>query len=812
MTCRRLLLFALILVAPVSAALAQDVVQTEKKVESKAAATKKVLEKAQEEYRTLFKEPKTTLEYWAALSFEVQVGKFDVAAYHLDKLLQQPEKERDEDLLKIEEAEGINTFLRLREVNKWSDNQELNKEAKENVEKLIDTVLAALQKKLSDQQRIAMFIKGLFDPVPEVRNFALVQIKRSKFYAAPLLAETLRNSRGAELAKLKRYILDLDADVLPPMLELLRARDVKDAADVDFRVNLLWLFKQRGEKRAIPYLWHLSAAPQYPAVLRDRGKDTLSYFLEIPVDKLPLAKVALTQLAEKYYQYKVRFPDTTTVAELDNPAKTMVMPGYKLWPLNDRGGISDKWIDLKPDEARLGFGLRYASQALELDKGHLPAQVVYLSFLLEDRFKAKPYDGQLDKLLTERRPPALARLLAKIDIELLSAVLERAMAEHNYAVILPLVDALGERGEVRSALATSSGAPGLLVKALYYPDSRVQYAAARAMLRLPATPAPVASTRIVDVLARFLRTEPAPKVLFVYANDERAAALRKAAKEAKYEADIAATVKDALKMVHKSADYDAIVLDSGIPDGELPFALAELRADSDAGLLPLLLVATDNKKADLTRTAERYNNIFILPSFFVTKGDDLKRELDDAIKFAAAPEGVRKAPADIQPWLQYEVRRAKGQPLSEAERQLFARESLDWFSLMARGELTGYDLKPAEDALLQALTNKDRAAQALYILARFPGAIAQQRLAGILFDADKQPLHAIAAKELNRHIQKHGLVLTKDQIGRLQDMEQRMDVAPEIRVELAVLVGTLRSTAQQTGSRLLGYVPDAPKE
>jgi CheY-like chemotaxis protein len=330
------------------------------------------------------------------------------------------------------------------------------------------------------------------------------------------------------------------------------------------------------------------------------------------------------------------------------------------------------------------------------------------------------------------------------------------------------------------------------------------------MLRLPATPAPVASARIVEVLARFLRTDTAPKILFVYARDQRATELRDAAKAAKYEADVVPTVKEALKALHRSADYDAIVVDSGVPDAELPFALSQLRSDSDAGLLPLLLVATAGKKTDLTRMAERTKNTFVLPSFYVTKGEDLKRELDDAIKFAAAPEGLRKAPQDQQTWLQYEVRRAKGQALDEAERRQFARESLDWFAQMARGELTGYDLKPAQDALLAALTNKDRAAQALYILARFPGSETQQRLAGVLFDADKQPLHAIAAKELNRHIQKHGLVLTKDEITRLLDMEQRMEVAPEVRVELAVLVGTLQATAQQTGARLLGFVPDPP--
>ena len=382
------------------------------------------------------------------------------------------------------------------------------------------------------------------------------------------------------------------------------------------------------------------------------------------------------------------------------------------------------------------------------------------------------------------------------------------MTEHNYQLILPLVDALGERGEFRSAMASSSGAPGLLVKALNYPDNRVQFAAARAILRLPASQAPVASARVVDVLARFLRTGSAGKILFVYVKDQRATELRNAAREAKLESEVAPTVKEAIQLVHQTADYDAIVVDNGVSDAELPFVLSQLRADSDAGLLPLLIVAKAERKEDLARLTEQMPNTFVIPSVYVTKGADLKREVDDAIKFAAAPESVRKAPQDQQQWLRYEVRRSQGQALSEAERQQFGKDALDWFAQMARGELTGYDLKPAESALVQALNNKDRSAQALYIISRFPGSMTQQRLAGILFDADKGHLHVIAAKELNRHIQKYGLVLTADEIARLRDMEQRMDVPPEVRSELAVLVGTLRATAQQTGSRLLEFRPD----
>src|SRR5207245_6830638 len=148
----------------------------------------------------------------------------------------------------------------------------------------------------------------------------------------------------------------------------------------------------------------------------------------------------------------------------------IVMPAQKKWFLDDDGKIKVMPEVMKPDDARFDYGLRYAYQALELDRTYLPAQVVYLSFLLEAEFNRKPYEGQLDKMLAEQRTPALSRLLAKIDLDLVQTTLERAMRDRNVVVMLPLIDTLGERGEVRAALASSGNNPGVLVRALYYPD------------------------------------------------------------------------------------------------------------------------------------------------------------------------------------------------------------------------------------------------------------------------------------------------------------------------------------------------------
>src|SRR5205085_4866284 len=116
-------------------------------------------------------------------------------------------------------------------------------------------------------------------------GFSLFQLLRSKHRAAPVLAEALRTAKPDKVEVLKRALAELDPEIMPPLLELYRARDAKDAAEGRFRLDLLWLAKTRGDKRVADFLWHMSAAPQYPKVVRDQARDTLAYLLDTLPDR-----------------------------------------------------------------------------------------------------------------------------------------------------------------------------------------------------------------------------------------------------------------------------------------------------------------------------------------------------------------------------------------------------------------------------------------------------------------------------------------------------------------------------------------------
>ena len=100
-----------------------------------------------------------------------------------------------------------------------------------------------------------------------------------------------------------------------------------------------------------------------------------------------------------------------------------------------------------------------------------------------------------------------------------------------------------------------------------------------------------------------------------------------------------------MDLLHRSAGHDAIILNDGVPEAELANVLTQLRADGDAGRLPLLLVAAAGKETQMRLAAARTRNAFVLPEVFAVKGPDLKRRLEDAIKWAASPETMRQCAA-----------------------------------------------------------------------------------------------------------------------------------------------------------------------
>ncbi len=750
--------------------------EKEREAEKEKEAFDSLMRKAENEYRRYFKRPEKAREFWAAIKFEISVGKFDLAALHLKHLLQLPAEEADKELVKIQEVEGFSNFLLLQTVRQWSDHPPYQAEAEKNVNILLERMATALERNLSDPARLHAFIKGLDSPSAEVQAYAFAQINRSRDRAAPYLVQALEANIEKPRA-IQDALTRLDPEVIAPILEVLVAKSPVDAADLGVRNVILDVVRARADTRAIPYLWHLAESAQYPGPIRSKARTTLAYLLKMEADALPPAKLPLTDLAEQHYQRKVRFPaprltkqEQKEFAEAHKNQKPVA-----LWQWGAKG-LTRQIVPMS--KALEVYGLRYARQALQLDPAYQSAQIVFLCLLLE-----KTYENELDQFIFTKPSPALANLLGSIDAEVLLAVLDRGLRDGNVPVILAAAQLLGDRGETR-AVRVTPGSGQNLIRALSFPDRRVQFVAAESVLRLPGAAPRAGATRVVDVLRRLVAAGDAPKMLVAYAAQAKAKELRTAMKGAGYDAVFAANIKEAFAHLHKSADYDAVMLYTP-PAADVPHLLSQLRSDSDVGRLPILLVAPKGEQDAFEKMAQKQPYVAVL--------SEAQAGAEAEVKDAVAGLGARSA----------------GAPLSAKERKELTRASLNHLYRMAVGEMPGYDLRPAQDAVQQAIRSEELGLKAVETLGRIAGQDNQQRLALTALDAAHK-LRYPAAVELNRHMQRYGLLLSNQQISAVQTAFRNPQEDAKIKAQLALVLGALHPSAAQTGTSIQQFQADPP--
>jgi CheY-like chemotaxis protein len=719
----------------------------------KGDAKKEELKKAEDEYRTFFKRPENAMEFWAAMNFEIGVGKFDLALEYLKGFMGKDPKTRspavtDQELVDIESAEGMSTFLRLLQI------PQLREEAKP----LLERVNAAIKKHLGDPARIAKYIKNL-SATPEERAYAIIELRRSGPLAVPQLVEALQATQGAtEHPKILSVFTELGKNIVPP---LLAALDIDDPA---LRLELLQILRQRADKNAVPYLWFMSASPQESDLIRKTAAEMLSFFLSTPIGDLPSAKVALTREAERYYQHQVTFspPNQPVVWYFDKEKKQILSR------------------TVTASEAEEFYGLRFAGQALELDPSYVPAQVVYVSLALEKGFERAGLDQPLEK-----GAPAVKEVLKVVNPSLIEAVLDRALVDGRVSVAVGAARALGDLQDVGAARSKDQRPPAL-IRALNFPDRRVQFAAADALLKIPGLPNPLAITRTVDVLRRTLGTDAASQVLIGDADNIRAGQVGNAVRQAGFEPIVVHTGREALRQLRESAGVDALLIDYQLPDPGLPYFLAQLRGDINSARLPVLITVAPNRltrelREQLRPVIEPYRNVWIVAS--TTTVDILKSEINERVAGTL------------------------GRPLTETERKADAAVAMVWLKRMAVGEVKGYDVEPARDVILKRLSSSDLGSLAIEATGRLSGAEPQTKLADVVLDNNRPAgLRSQAAEELVRHIQAHGLVLSTNQIKSLEGLFEEPPDA-KLKARVAAVLGALRPDARLTGGRLLRYGP-----
>jgi CheY-like chemotaxis protein len=785
---------------------AQDEEKPKNEAGKKKEAPKKTPEESAEDYRNLFKKPETTVDYWKAMLFEIEVGRFDLAARHLRGLLDK--KPEDKDLLDIADREGLAGFLRLRNIRTWSSDPKENEQAKKDVEDLINLVTAAQKRILTDPDRIGRFIRNL-GGTPEEQEYAVQQLHRAGAVAVPYLVDGLRDAGPEERENLLFALKHLGTDAVPAILaatdigdpivqvELIdavqdrtRARQVWDPVQkrvVIQKTNDLYSLRDRAETDPAPWWFPLTYSPH--EAVRRKATAALADLLQTPPDRLPPAKLFLTRTAERYYQHKVRFLDPGHVTIWRWDGKRLVAG----WP-----GVAT----VTTSQAEQYYGLRFARQALAIDPTYEPAQVVFLSLALEKGVEKSGLDQPLGK-----GAPEVQDLLATVNPALVVAALDRALTDQNLPVILGALRALGDLADTRATLPTSAHGEAALVRALYYPERRIQMAAADTLLRLPRPVAPpnspragrpappVAAARVVDVLTRMVAAEPLaaarPKVLIAHAKEEVTTPAMQALQQSGFQPAVAHTGREVLQRLNAAADIDLLILDADLPDPGLASLLGQVRSDINSGLLPIVVLVGPDREEHLRLMTDHYRNVHLAPP-----------------GLALDVEAQKK----ILPTL---ITEAIGAPLGEATLKAYGERALYWLAAMARGEAAGYDIRPAADAVLEALRSgrlgKEGQLSAIQVAGHLPGARPQRELAEVVIDPNRDAAVRIAAaEELVRHIEQHTPALGANEVKALQGVYASSSTEPTLRAHVALVMGSLRPSPRFTGERLEQFQPPPP--
>lgn len=548
----------------------------------------------------------------------VNEGRYDLASGYLKAFLDTNPDEKD--YLEIERLYGPLTFQALRNIPKWSDDATADKKARENVDTLVAKSRGYTEKFLRDPARIAKYVRNL-GATYEERVFAEQELKRTGDFAIPYLVDAYRGNPTPEhAAGILGSILKADSPSVAAWVAAL------DGLNAEQQFGVLSTISNRPDSLNLltaaqtdfrGWLWRIANKPENASFARFAA-GVLSKIYAGGVQNSP-PEVELVALARPFYERRARFDSART-----NPdGSTATVP---LWTWDDKANKLVKIDEVPVGTAEEYFGLRYARWALEQapdpEIAALEKQLAgkaaddakpdrdRLAALKAERAK-KPYHEPAQRLIialaTERAvergkfgdvartSPAVYQLLSDAPSSLLTDLYDQALSQKRTAQVLAYTQALGDRADKDAAGQRAGNKPSLFVRALNYPDPRVQLAAASAILRSPSLIEPGVRARIVDVLRRAAGADgggPKGSALIADPNRMRADSTSSILRGLGYDVEQFATGRDLLRRVAKASDFDLILIDHHTPNPELTDLVSHLRSDLNTVRRPILVVAS----------------------------------------------------------------------------------------------------------------------------------------------------------------------------------------------------------------------------
>lgn len=678
------------------------------------------------------KEPRTPLELWDAIDYLLRTDQAKKALPYLDKFMKG--KPDDTTLIAIRNRYGPGSILRL------SDDASTRPFAKP----LSEAMVVAARNYAMRPERIARFVAAL-TKTPHEQDYAVRRLREAGPDAVSFLVDAL--SQRSLAAEDRRRIVDsigrLDHSAVPALAAVLDSPDPTLAADAATALGMI------GDKRAIAHLTFPAASSDAPPAVRTAAQAAIARLTGRRFDAQERAPVrVLSDAAWRFHRHQIDLGGDPVLVWI--------------W---DKDHNAPAPREVLRREAEAIFGRRFAKDALRLSPGDRSAQVAELSLTLDKAiervgFTSFPAQDQATFAATTAAGPSL-----------LSEVLKTAIADGKTDLAAMAASALGSVIDRKALIAT--GRPHPLIDAMYAPGRRLQFAAAKAVVKLaPNQPFPGAS-RVVPTLARFLPNQTLSRSVVIDANPTRGSQLAGFLISLGYDSELEVTGTRGFTAAAESADVEIILISYDLfgQGWALNDTLANLKADSRTAAVPIFIYGPLNVQFKHPSLDQDYPGI----RFLVQPVDAamLKRQIKDLPVV-----------------------------LGDAERASYAREATGLLVQIAKDRIGPLvtDLIAAEPALTAAQSTGANGPDTATALGDVPDPDAQRSLADLVLDPSRlTALRRQAAAELGRSIRRFGRLVSADQEARLTNILLD-EHDPDVRADLETVIRSLRPTTRQAGS------------
>ncbi|MBI3865879.1 MAG: HEAT repeat domain-containing protein [Planctomycetia bacterium] len=702
-------------------------------------------------------DPKSPEELFEATLLMVDVARLDLADLYLSKLLS--ETLDDDVLLALRAKFGAAAFLRLAAVPKLNP----------GAEKLLDLSNAAAIKFANDPERIAQLIADL-DGNPEKHAVAAAELISLGQAVVPGLLAVLADAAHPEKHEsVMDAILMIRERAIPPLIGALTA------PDPSFRGHVITLLGELHAAAAVPYLWLPSLAADQPRDLQVASRTALARILDVPLESVERLATEgtvsrlLASVREHFHNQHPWKADTGQDTGQDTGHDTAGK--ITLWAWNDQlATVAARSVSR--EEASDIVGLRLAREALALAPQLRRAQVSYLCFALANDARRAGFDRPLPEGPGTAHDAALSA-----GSEVAVDVITEAVAANRAPVA---VAALKVFSQVGTLAQLQLGAPqkSVVVSALDFPDPRVQFAAASAILQIDPTTPFRGAVRVVDVLKRSLVTDGRAHAVVGEVSPDRGAMIGGILRELGYEPLVFNSGRDAFAAAASRTDVELVVLHPNIIRWPLSETLANLRSDSRTASIPVVVHGPSALAPKLQRTTRNFR----------------------LVSYSWAAETTSDFDRQLTPLL----RQVKSTSMTAQERSAQRTAAAAWFAHLAQGRrLKVFDITTAEPELANILDDDEVSSYGLEALGEIATQTSQRRIAGVVLDPQARlDLRRTAAAKLAFHVQRFGLMLSKSDVEALRAVWESAREPAELRTAVGGVIGSLKPDAALAGKRL----------